>query len=66
MSTTPEELDAIYQAMLLKPNYAYIRPDGSELFILSDDGAVVRVEGEGLHLMSNDEINQFLIEKFSE
>lgn len=61
-----EELEgAIYVVMLLRPECAYVTPDGSAVYLLTEEKELLRIEGEDLLQKTPQELNDYIIEKLS-
>lgn len=49
---------AIYMMMLLRPDHAYVAPEGNKIYLLTaDQDDLIVIHGEGFHLMDEATLN---------
>jgi hypothetical protein len=58
---TPFEDAVAYMMLLLRPDHAYITPDGTKIYLLNADQTdVIVIQGENLQSLSNAELNEYI------
>ena len=61
-------VDSSFILILLKrkPGYCVVNPDGSKLYALAPTDQVIEFSGRNFKEMTNDEVNQFMIDSINE
>lgn len=53
----------ILAALLLDPTGFQVTADGTKVYLLGNDNKLVKLEGEGLHLLSDEEVEKWIVRK---